>query len=153
VDGDKVRRKEDWTEAESRAWYAAQRAILSAVRGGASAPRFAGSWVDADGVCLVVAMTGDVHEAERQLRAVARIPVRLVQATRPLAELETLCEVVLTEGERLGALLSAVGVDVVDNCVEVMLEDLDAPASYDLRKRFGDQPVTWTEGSVALATD
>jgi len=133
-------------EREEEGREAARDAIVAAARSGQLADRLAGIWQDGDE--LVVAVTSAPHDAERQLRAIAKTPLRVTVAKHLLSELESLCVAIWEEADRLGAPLAATGVDEMENRATAMLERLDLPASQALQERFAGQPVQWEEGTV-----
>jgi hypothetical protein len=137
--------------AEERARREAQDLITNAVRRNDLDGRFAGIWVEDDERVLVIAVTADAEEIKRELRAIASTAMRVVAVEHSYRELDALAEAILSEAERLGVRWSAVGVDECANRVNVMLEDLGAPASHTLRRHFEGRPIDWEEGTVVAA--
>jgi hypothetical protein len=147
VSNDDVDREIAAIEGHERSRAHAQHVIVDAARS-AFSDRLGGVWVEDDQETLVISVTGDPTSVESALRSLASTPLRVVAARHTLIELEALAERVWSTADEVGAPLYATGIIEPANRVEVMLEDLQAPASVRLRERFKRHPISWIEGSV-----
>jgi hypothetical protein len=136
VSNDDVDREIAAIEGHERSRAHAQHVIVDAARS-AFSDRLGGVWVE-----------DDPTSVESALRSLASTPLRVVAARHTLIELEALAERVWSTADEVGAPLYATGIIEPANRVEVMLEDLQAPASVRLRERFKRHPISWIEGSV-----
>jgi hypothetical protein len=81
-------------------------------------------------------------------RAEPAAPIRVVSRPRTLDALEALQDRVQAAGAQLGAPVAYTSVAARANLVEVALEDLNHPASRELRAQFAGAPIRWIRDTV-----
>ena len=133
-----------------------ERAVWDAAAYGATQPDWAGYYIDQHDrgtpVFLVTA-TGDALPSQLAARTPTGVDVRVRVVEHSMTDLNDLQDQIFADRGRLaaeGIVLTGLGIDVVDNAVEISVERLDESVQMILLDRYGPA-LTFREEGVAVS--